>query len=66
MPEREPLQWFQVTNPHAEDVDRIGYLVRMIGTADDPDLRKRQYVIHFEDGDEGTYSSEEIKRIYAC
>ena len=60
-----PLEWMRVINPSAADCDRIGYVVRALTRADDPDLRGRHYVIHFEDGDEGTYAADEIQRIYA-
>ena len=61
-----PLELMRVINPSADDCDRIGYLVRELTRADDPDLRGKQYVLRFEDGDEGTYAADELQRVYAC
>lgn len=70
MTQPEPLQWFAIVNPHPgempdqDDCGRVGWLARTLTTADDPDLKVRQYVIRFEDGTEGTFTRDELQRIY--
>lgn len=63
----EPLSillWMRVVNSYAQDYDRIGMLVDILGKEDDRDLSKH-FVVEFGPDDAGAFSPEEVERFYA-